>query len=380
MKLSIATAIIFLTSTASTANAHLHHDDEPKKNRELTPQPYWGPSNNMVERSLASLEIRGDVARLEAENVTLHGLIATANAEIAALQGDVVRLDAEDVTLRGRINETDTAIAKANVEIAALRSDVVHLEAANATLHGQIATADTAIDTANAEITVLRSDVDRIENAGGNARLDIANDIATANNAITILASHLDEAKDIISALTARLQVLEATERKVFVTSEKYTGGEIDGIAGAFSKCQTLADDAGLSGTFFPWLSSSTYWPAKDFDKSGGPFFNTKGGIVANDWQDLITAGGSGCGSGCFLNREIIDENRVGTRDEVWTGTDVNGMPAMPDGYSFCNDWTSNNRTSSAIIGKGDRSGQTWTDYGFGERCDTRLRIYCFEQ
>eukprot|EP01083_Nonionella_stella_P078540 215008_1 len=87
----------------------------------------------------------------------------------------------------------------------------------------------------------------------------------------------LEAAEATISELTARLKVLEATERIVFVTSVRYTGGQIDGIAGAHSKCQDLANAApGLSGTFKAWLSNSTgYSPAQDFVKSEKPYVTT---------------------------------------------------------------------------------------------------------
>eukprot|EP01083_Nonionella_stella_P101503 287797_1 len=65
--------------------------------------------------------------------------------------------------------------------------------------------------------------------------------------------ARLEAAEATISELTARLQVLEAKERIVFVTSETYSGGTIGGIAGAHSKCQALANAAGLSGTFKAW-------------------------------------------------------------------------------------------------------------------------------
>eukprot|EP01083_Nonionella_stella_P197663 726501_1 len=66
------------------------------------------------------------------------------------------------------------------------------------------------------------------QNPGIDARLEAAE--ATISVAVAT-----------ISALTARVQVLEAMRRIVFVTSVRYTGGQIDGIAGAHSKCQTLA-------------------------------------------------------------------------------------------------------------------------------------------
>ena len=200
-----------------------------------------------MERSLVSphpaiTELQGDVVRLEAANITLHGLIHTANTNITTANANITalasHLDAAEATLNGRINAVDS-----NITTLASR-----LDAANVTLHGQIDEADTAI--------------------------------ATADNAISMLKNRLDEAEATIIALTAHVKV---PQRIVFVTSETYSGGAIGGIAGAHSKCQTLAIEAGLNGKFKPWLSSSTYWPAKNFVQSDVPYVNTKNGKVADD-------------------------------------------------------------------------------------------------
>eukprot|EP01083_Nonionella_stella_P078538 215006_1 len=143
----------------------------------------------------------------------------------------------------------------------------------NPGVEGRLTTVETNLTQAQDGIVALQGDV---------VRLDVEDSKANAN--ITALASRLEAAEVTISAaeatistLTARLKVLEATERIVFVTSVRYTGGQIDGIAGAHSKCQDLANAApGLSGTFKAWLSNSTgYSPAQDFVKSEKPYVTT---------------------------------------------------------------------------------------------------------
>ena len=269
------------------------------------------------------------------------------NPAISALRDDVDRLDAEDDTLNGRINETDTAIDTANTEITELQDDVISLEAANVTLRVQIATADNAISTANANITALAYRLEEAE--------------ATISAAVAT-----------ISTLNARVQVLEAiVTRIVFVTSDSYTGGAIGGIASAHLKCQDLATGAGVSGTFKAWLSSSTYSPDQDFDKFDGPYVTTNGTIVADNWEDLITDGGSGV----FLDNAIaFDENGLSTTEYVWTGTFANGMPISGN---FCDNWTST--SGIAKFGFSSSTDQSWTSY-FGSACASAYRLYCFEQ
>src|SRR5262249_6546533 len=43
----------------------------------------------------------------------------------------------------------------------------------------------------------------------------------------------------------------------MFVSSQQFTGGSIGGIAGGDAKCQTLAEAAGLPGTFKAWLATT---------------------------------------------------------------------------------------------------------------------------
>ena len=241
----------------------------------------------------------------------------------------------------GRLTTVETNLTQAQDGIVALQGDIVRLDEEDDTLHG-------LIDTANTNIT-------------------------TADNAISMLKSRLDASDAIISALTARLQVLEAGRQFVFVTSKTYSGGEIGGITGAHSKCQALADAAELSGTFKAWLSDSTgYSPDQDFVKSDVPYVTTTGIQVANDWQDLTT--------NLDIDNPIsVTENGNSTSTrQVWTGTDVNGTPKTYGG-GFCNDWRSSDTSLFAVVGNSGNSEQFWTSGG-SISCRASLRLYCFEQ
>ena len=41
------------------------------------------------------------------------------------------------------------------------------------------------------------------------------------------------------------------------------------GVAGADAKCQSLADNANLGGTYKAWISGTTDGPSKRFEQSG---------------------------------------------------------------------------------------------------------------
>lgn len=78
------------------------------------------------------------------------------------------------------------------------------------------------------------------------------------------------------------------TSRSVFVLQDTVAPADYGGLAGADALCQTAADDAGLEGTYFAWLSATDSDDPDDrFDHRGGPFVRTDGIIIADDWADL---------------------------------------------------------------------------------------------
>lgn len=167
--------------------------------------------------------------------------------------------------------------------------------------------------------------------------------------------------------------------RFAFVTGT-LTDGNIGGIEGANSMCQTLATDAGLPGTYLAWLSSDAGGsPADNFTQEGGPWVLVDGSVVANDWDDLtdgsigtaidLTATGDpapeSVGNGCGINA-------------VWTNTAANGTMSSAD--SDCSDWTMAN-TDPSVWGSWTQTNSGWTtDCSAGDGCDWQASIMCFQQ
>ena len=66
--------------------------------------------------------------------------------------------------------------------------------------------------------------------------------------------------------------------------------GNLGGLAGADAKCDLLASNAGLTGTFRAWLSDGIDSPDTRFLKAGNPYVlvdNTT--VIASDWTDLTS-------------------------------------------------------------------------------------------
>ena len=185
------------------------------------------------------------------------------------------------------------------------------------------------------------------------------------------------------------------TSRIVFVTSDHYDGALDpdpnncgDGVAGGDCICQYHANEAGLTGTFFAWLSDSTSSPATDFVKSAVPYVRLDGVMVASSWDDLT--------DGTIL--APIEVNELGGRPNVdpslggltikvvWTGTDFDGTSSL-QATRNCLNWTTAQGDLNQLGGVGgltEQIGIRWTVFGSdggSRRCESGPHhLYCFEQ
>lgn len=175
------------------------------------------------------------------------------------------------------------------------------------------------------------------------------------------------------TAFTLQETIPPPTSKTVFLSTNKYTGGAVGGVAGAHDKCQADANAAGLSGQYLAWISDDTFSPATDFVQSTLPYQLVTGDVIADDWADLIVAP--------LQHGIIYDANGDLYSGEAWaalawTGTNTDGTK-MPHN---CNGWTNN--TADGDTGKAVLSSNFptfWTRSGKGA-CDAQRFLYCFEQ
>jgi hypothetical protein len=153
----------------------------------------------------------------------------------------------------------------------------------------------------------------------------------------------------------------------VFVTSTTYTG-DLGGLAGADTECQTHAQNAGLTGTFKAWLSDSTTSAAARLIQSPNPYILTSGGLIATSWTDLT--------DGTIAANLDADEfgNPV-ARNGLWTGTNTDGTGAA----NTCSNWTDGTIMSNGQSGVNDVGTMEWTEFINGD-CSQLYHLICIAQ
>jgi hypothetical protein len=159
------------------------------------------------------------------------------------------------------------------------------------------------------------------------------------------------------------------SERRVFVTSQTYTGA-LGGIAGADDACVALAGAAALGGQWKAWVGDGIDAPVTTFVQSRVPYVLVGGPTVAADWADLTDG----------TLAAAIDRDETGSavdaagNTHVWTGASTTGTP-LP---YHCEGWTT---TTPDFTPRGlfTATDSAWVMSG-PDPCATANRLYCFEQ
>jgi hypothetical protein len=196
----------------------------------------------------------------------------------------------------------------------------------------------------------------------------------------------------------------------VFVSSGVYDGNfgngqRVEGHLEADQECQSLANAAGLSGTFLAWMSGRLDGfgcgggicmgqnVADRFTPSAGPYTLWDGTKVADDWSDLT--------DGSLDHPIDMDElgNPLSGTNRVWTNTTTGGMawelttncatgPGTdpPGGFGTWScgapSWTPGDcQFQSGKFGDATSTSGSWTGTDSSNHaCTNENHIYCFEQ
>jgi hypothetical protein len=193
--------------------------------------------------------------------------------------------------------------------------------------------------------------------------------------------------------------------KTVFVTSQRFDGNfgggqRILGYPMADQRCQTLAQQAGRSGTYKAWISGRvdtgagplTHGVVHRFAQSSGPYVLVNGTKVADNWADLT--------DGSLDHAIDLTEQgtAVGPEARVWTNTTSGGQAwdnARHCAAGISSDesgmwtwtcgapgWTAGDcRFQSGKYGDAHSTSGSWTGTANSNTgCDETLRLYCFEQ
>jgi hypothetical protein len=156
-------------------------------------------------------------------------------------------------------------------------------------------------------------------------------------------------------------------ENIAFATSTVQTGN-LGGLAGADALCNSLADDAGIGGSYVAWLSISTTTAFSRVESVPG-WVAVDGTPIATQPSDLATAS--------ILSPIGLDERghdvRM-TQRQTWTATGADGTPYG----GTCSDWTSEDPLNNGGVGDASSGGPGFTQT-VNVACSSPRRLYCFE-
>ena len=184
-----------------------------------------------------------------------------------------------------------------------------------------------------------------------------------------------------------------------FITSAgSGNGAALGGLKGADQHCQTLAKAVGAGGkTWRAYLSASASGGqavVNAKDRIGkGPWFNSKGVMVAKDVADLHSESNNLKKDTSITEKGEVVNGRGDTpnQHDILTGSQVDGT-AFTDGSDHtCSNWTSSAADGSAQVGHHDRQGgganpTSWNSSHGSKGCSQANlvgtggsgRFYCF--
>jgi hypothetical protein len=163
--------------------------------------------------------------------------------------------------------------------------------------------------------------------------------------------------------------------RKVFVSRE--SPSPTGGIAALDAVCEKEASDAGLSGTFKTFLSTTSSSAASRFDLTGDTWGHQSGLPIVTQASDIATADSLLAPIQHFADGSSV-QSQFGAK-VVYTGA-----PTPSDvgtDASTCNNWSVSMSGVTRQAGLAGSAISTWWDYpaSVGE-CNTWEQLYCFEE
>ena len=160
---------------------------------------------------------------------------------------------------------------------------------------------------------------------------------------------------------------------RVFVTSNTYNGN-LGGISGADSICNTEASSSGLKRTYKAILSSSLSSAFSRLNLTGKVYVfsdSETNSVVVNLGTDLWNTGSGGAD---LLSSINIDTNYNVVSLSPWTGTDSDGSITLTG--DMCQNWTSSSAAFQGQTGSTSSLNDSWIE-GISSNCNLSRRLYC---
>ena len=145
-----------------------------------------------------------------------------------------------------------------------------------------------------------------------------------------------------------------------FITSAPLEGGNLGGLAGADRHCQALAAAAGAGNrTWRAYLSTQGAGAVNARDRIGsGPWANARGVVIASSVAELHGANNLTKQTALTETGTVVNgRGDTPNQHDILTGSKLDGTAYVGDGYTNCENWTSNAETGGARVGHHDRQG-----------------------
>jgi len=173
---------------------------------------------------------------------------------------------------------------------------------------------------------------------------------------------------------TYSMNVVDTGGYKIFVTSGPGYDGNLGGLSGADSICQTHATNASLASpsSYRAILSDETTSASSRFNYTAGPVKNTNNETVMSTMSEFF-AGGT------LAYPVRYDEYGVDlgvTGENVWTGSDKDGLAVSGQN---CSSWTSNASIWGYFSISHVSTTVTTTNWLYNNQnyCSNTYRLYC---
>ena len=165
-----------------------------------------------------------------------------------------------------------------------------------------------------------------------------------------------------------------ALDRRVFVTSELFKGGDLESLYLADALCANFADDQGWPDglKYRAWLSDSATDARDRFTRGRGRLVMANGLVFANSWSALL--------DGQLENALEVTEKSETYHGGVWTGTRPDGtkVPAA----EHCEEWATDMALKTGHYGRSDAKTPEWTLAESNVQpspCIADYALYCFQ-
>lgn len=166
--------------------------------------------------------------------------------------------------------------------------------------------------------------------------------------------------------------------RLMFATS-RYSSGNLNGLDGADSLCQTLASQAKLLGNWKAVLSTEKQSARDRVATDARPIFNVRG--------DFLGVGHEYFKFESFPQGLIYDEfgndpmqnASVFSGSSIWTGSDSSGELFFISSLAACNNWTTSNPSANGTAGNADFNGSSIMLHEFFG-CHRLSRLACIQK